>query len=406
MHSILLILRAKITACVCVLALSICASKGAIRSISADVLGSTLTISTDTTRYAGAISSMTWRGKQFVDTTDHGRLFQTAVFVNGYVECYNPTEAGSRDDSNSSSSQLLSVSASGNVLHTRTNMAFYLHPGETGDCGNGATTAMNPPGLSGYVLDKTVTIGFAGIPNVIEYVASITLPDDVNDADVVIAAYAPRSLSWERDFYVRNQAFSDLIRSPDYNTQATGYGNYVASLFDPSAGVGVSMYSPEMLQPYLPNSNPYLQWVMFPPDPGYPYPASVFVGQFPGRPYSAGTTIKARAYLIVGNYDEMTSALNQLHYYYRDFDPDVFDFQQYLNWYPDVAAAYPGQNDAEFHWSTYGIGEGRSASTIFYPWYYLQKYPDVAAYCGGPSNYQCAIDHYVAWGRLEGRTGY
>src|SRR5207253_9472101 len=109
-------------------------------------------------------------------------------------------------------------------------------------------------------------------------------------------------------------------------------------------------------------------------------------------------------YLVVGTYDEMSSALNQLHFYFRNFDPDVFDWQWYLGWNSDVAASYPRQEDAEFHWNAMGIGENRSCSSTFSPARYLQNYIDISNYCGA-TNYQCAIDHYVASGRSEGRTG-
>lgn len=54
-----------------------------------------LTISPYLTSFAGAIGSIVFRGKQFVNAHDHGRLFQTAMQVDGYGECNNPTEAGS-----------------------------------------------------------------------------------------------------------------------------------------------------------------------------------------------------------------------------------------------------------------------------------------------------------------------
>ena len=45
---------------------------------------------------------MTWGGKEFIDSTDHGRQLQCAAAFDwdrGFnAESYNPTEAGSRDD--------------------------------------------------------------------------------------------------------------------------------------------------------------------------------------------------------------------------------------------------------------------------------------------------------------------
>ena len=55
---------------------------------------------TTTNRLAGAIHSLTWNGKEFIDSTDHGRQLQSASnFDCGkdlVAETFNPTEAGSR----------------------------------------------------------------------------------------------------------------------------------------------------------------------------------------------------------------------------------------------------------------------------------------------------------------------
>src|SRR5262245_65171318 len=93
---------------------------------------------TTTSRVAGAIHSLTWNGKEFIDSTDHGRQLQSAcAFHSGdkkdfCAECYNPTEAGSRKDGAGpkSSSKLLAIDAHGRELTTKTQMAFLLAPGE------------------------------------------------------------------------------------------------------------------------------------------------------------------------------------------------------------------------------------------------------------------------------------
>ena len=56
-----------------------------------------------TNRLAGAIDSLTWNGKQFIDSADHGRQLQSACSFHDLrgrfvPETFNPTEAGSRFD--------------------------------------------------------------------------------------------------------------------------------------------------------------------------------------------------------------------------------------------------------------------------------------------------------------------
>jgi len=150
-------------------------------SISAPVLGSTLVVSSSA-QFAGAVSSLTWRGKQFINAADHGRELQSASSFDGLGECYNPTEAGSLADGATSTSRLLGLSASANQLRTTSQMAFWTpagYPYPQGCGGNPAiTVAQNPTNLSNHTLSKQVTIGFAGIPNVVEYAVTFHVPEN------------------------------------------------------------------------------------------------------------------------------------------------------------------------------------------------------------------------------------
>src|SRR3982751_3635344 len=83
--------------------------------------GASEIVITTTERLAGAIHSLTWDGKEFIDSHDHGRQLQSAAsFDCGsskefWAECFNPTEAGSRTDGtgDKSSSKLLRISTDG-----------------------------------------------------------------------------------------------------------------------------------------------------------------------------------------------------------------------------------------------------------------------------------------------------
>jgi hypothetical protein len=144
----------------------------------AEIRSSGIVIRT-TSRLAGAIDSLRWSGKEFVDSADHGRQLQSAASFGEddgtfWAECYNPTEAGSRADGvgPTSTSVLLSLKASANVLETRTRMAFWLRPSERSE----GRPARNTTALSEHVLAKRVTIGFRDLPNVVEHVATFTVP--------------------------------------------------------------------------------------------------------------------------------------------------------------------------------------------------------------------------------------
>jgi hypothetical protein len=131
-----------------------------------------------TNRLAGAIDSLTWDGKEFINSVDHGRQLQSASNLDAGSpisdETYNPTEAGSRADhvGPRSSSVLLSLKAEGGVLETRSRMAFWLKPGEK----SGPNLAKNTTVVSDHLLTKKVAIGFRDLPQVIDYAVTFTLP--------------------------------------------------------------------------------------------------------------------------------------------------------------------------------------------------------------------------------------
>src|SRR5208283_796089 len=135
--------------------------------------GSSEIVITTTERLAGAIHSLTWNGKEFIDSCDHGRQLQSAASFDCaspgklWAECYNPTEAGSRADGagNRSSSVLRSLRAEGAELRTTTQMAFWLAPGEK----SSGRPALNDKVLSDHLVSKTVRIGYKRLPSVIDY---------------------------------------------------------------------------------------------------------------------------------------------------------------------------------------------------------------------------------------------
>ena len=133
---------------------------------------------TTTSRLAGAIHSLTWNGREFIDSADHGRQLQSAANFDAGTrftpETFNPTEAGSRFDGAGpkSTSVLRALTAKGNVLSTDNQMAFWLRPGEK----SGGNLAKNKTLLSNHQLKKIVRIGAHGLPHAISYHVTFTIP--------------------------------------------------------------------------------------------------------------------------------------------------------------------------------------------------------------------------------------
>ncbi|WP_406697607.1 hypothetical protein V5E97_01970 [Singulisphaera sp. Ch08] len=134
---------------------------------------------TTTERLAGAIHSVTWNGKEFIDSFDHGRQLQSAANFDCaerfFPEVFNPTEAGSNVDGagKTSSSRLLRLDVDGPELRTTTQMAFWLAPGGN----SGGHPAKNDRILSDHLVSKRVRLGHGGNPHVIEYEVTFVIPE-------------------------------------------------------------------------------------------------------------------------------------------------------------------------------------------------------------------------------------
>jgi hypothetical protein len=123
-------------------------------------------------KFAGAISSLTFRGQEYINSDDHGRLMQGAIAYNGRLECLNPTQAGgSRDRRNigqrSTSRRLRSYVSRENDLMVTTRMAYWLRPGMTCEIPVvGRAPVDNKTRLSGDTYAINYQFGLNGHPNV------------------------------------------------------------------------------------------------------------------------------------------------------------------------------------------------------------------------------------------------
>ena len=174
---------------------------------------------TTTSRLAGAIHSLHWNGREFIDSYDHGRQLQSASNLdNGTpitTETYNPTEAGSRLDGTggTSSSRLLRMHAGPSGIETTTQMAFWLAPGEK----SGPNLAKNATILSKHLLTKVVRIGYGGLPHVISYKATFRLPQGERHHHAVfevLTGYMPPEFARFWQFNAKTAELESLSDGP------------------------------------------------------------------------------------------------------------------------------------------------------------------------------------------------
>lgn len=197
---------------------------------------------TTTARLAGAIHSVTWNGKELINSTDHGRQLQSASnFDAGSAftgETFNPTEAGSRHDGagEKSTSRLLHYIAQNNQLQTTNQMAFWLRPGELSDGHPAKNTAI----LSNHLLTKRVTIGCLDLPNVIQYDVTFGVPvgESHNYAQFeALTGYMPAEFKRFVAFNGASGQFEPLSDGPGEQKSPVAFstedGNFAMGIYSP-----------------------------------------------------------------------------------------------------------------------------------------------------------------------------
>lgn len=172
---------------------------------------------------AGAIGSLTWNGLEFINSYDHGRELQSAITYDNIGEQANPTEAGSSFDaeiSNPSSSKLIYMFASSNLLETKIQAAWWLPV-------NGEVTSHD-------TISKRVEIGYRGFNNVIQY--DVTFGVSAPHIEIgfeSLTAYMPA-------YFTKFYMFDGLNTLTSLNVSTDGhYYSTITSTEDESHAMGV-----------------------------------------------------------------------------------------------------------------------------------------------------------------------
>lgn len=204
--------------------------------------GSTEIVITTTARLAGAVHSLTWNGKEFIDSADHGRQLQSAANFDAgqpfVPETFNPTEAGSRRDGAGprSSSKPLQFHAAGAELKTVTQMAFWLAPGEK----SAGHLARNDKVLSEHLVTKQVRIGYKNLAQVIDYDVTFTVPKGEKHKYAqfeAVTGYMPPEFERFWSFDPRANTLTNLDDGPGEQPLpivfATADGQFAMGIFSP-----------------------------------------------------------------------------------------------------------------------------------------------------------------------------
>jgi hypothetical protein len=265
-------------------------------------LGSTIQLETSA-RFAGSVTSLVFRGKQFVDARDHGRELQSASSFDGLGECFNPTEAGSvaDGDKQTTTSKLLAAKVSPNWVATSTDMAFWLPPGYDykHQCGMTPTVthAVNKTLTGGHILDKRIELGEAREANVISDHVTYTVPEAHGSGTFEAATlYTPIEFSKR---YVLNFATREVTP-----TTVIGEQDSPVILATADDKYAVGLFSPILPQPGHPNR-------------GYGtfnFPNTNKINcVFRENPIAAGQKFSYLCEFVVGTLEEVKATIIKLH---------------------------------------------------------------------------------------------
>lgn len=161
-------------------------------------------VTVDNARFGGAVVGLTWNGKEFINIYDHGRQLQSAMQVDGFGECNNPTEAGSEHDARkqTSTSKVLASTKTDNTLSTKAKMAYWTFQKSTGACKKGIDTRLTNA-LSEHVLEKDIQIGYNNDEQIIKYSIKYTHPEkSVNESVVYEFLTGYLNSEFSRFYYV------------------------------------------------------------------------------------------------------------------------------------------------------------------------------------------------------------
>ncbi len=309
---------------------------------------------TTSQRVAGAIQSLTWNGKEFIDKADHGRELQSAVTYNGLQECFNPTEAGSEFDAagSTSSSLLQYIKASGNILETQILPAFWAKPGSaTATCSTGA---VNTTLRSAQYFHKKVTIGMSGMNHVIKYDTQVDIPDGESYSSAqfeVLTGYMPLTFSVFRTYDPSIAQLLPISVGPGEQSLPL-----IFSTTDDKYAMGI--YSPDLPYP----NQPY-------PSSGYgrfSFPESNCVkwNQVYRQNNVPAGSYKFHSYVIVGTLSDVTTSMDQLYNYFKisalDFTANTVEFG---NPTTITVSATDSNPDTKYQWDLNNDGKVDTTTT-------------------------------------------
>lgn len=307
---------------------------------------------TTSSKYGGAISSVIFDNKEFVNNYDHGRQIQIAWSINNLGEALNPTEAGNQHDHSTSSSILRSMSVSGSTIRTISAPAYWLLPGDKTQKGNRTTYTSV---LTNNLIEKTITLGYKQDPNLVYFQIVVTIPNSADQIQFEVpTGYLVNDFTKHYTFDPEDRVLKDVSRVLPPNTQAIkGYLNpIILATEDGSFAMGIwvedlkdfSGYGESPFYSFSPINQTNKWSIVY-------RKHAITQGQY-----------SFNAYMSIGDLLTVEKSIANIYSITKVKWFKLFDASCYLKSNPDVAKVYPSAEAARWHWTNVGINENRKST--------------------------------------------
>jgi hypothetical protein len=279
---------------------------------------------TTSTALAGAIGSLTVNDKEFIASGGYGAAFQYAFHMwragEHPSECWNPTQAGARIDSDgqsppfhakASTSALYEMRGSKSSVSTAGRPAMYMTRADPTPGYDGCRTTDHQPdrapfnqGLSPFWLRTGVHLGadngVPGLQNVIRLTAGLTSEEGPYEQfDGLLIAYLQRDFTTVHSFSGgRLVPQAGTLASKDPLVRCTTDGSYCFGMYVRPAALAAGAYYYAMTRPPTPYN-------------GMTGETTVQVTSQTAN-VGKGTTVDYETYAVVGNRDRVADTLRTL----------------------------------------------------------------------------------------------
>lgn len=360
------------------------------------------------------MTDLIFRGVNFINSHDDGRLAQTDFDYDLLGECANPTEGGAAiTGSGQSQSNLRITSVSGGFLYSASAPAYWNAPGTTHSCG----VAQGVGIVSNEKIEKIVQTGFEGDPQIVHWLSNATVMEPHASLRLEAQAfYVPGNFN---HYYAFNPFTAQLQSTVPAEI---GIDSFASSLHqfppiyataDGQSAIGLFAIDQEGQTPDGITRVPYYHEAKH-TNLSDSSDATAKFSVYYFYTNSAAGSYQSDTYLIFGTLSEVTARMAYLHQRFAHQAVSLivsavgahgFNSAYYSSYYSDIGAAFGGNQEKLLqHYLQNGIWEGRRGSATFDALNYMNLYLDLRNYYG-PGNLISGLKHYLEHGLSEGRSG-